>query len=151
MAAGHAVGGQRTHQHFFARMRPEVLVDPLTTYSMPSGHSSGSFAFFIALAILAGREQPQRMRITWVLLGCLLAISVALSRVYLGAHWPTDIMAGALLAILVNAFALALSQRYMPLQPIPQKIWWLILPAIVALYGFFMLHDLSRELLRYTY
>ena len=140
-----------TTKHFFARVRPEVLADPLTTYSMPSGHSSGSFAFFIALAILAGREQPQRMRITWVLLGCLLAISVALSRVYLGAHWPTDIMAGALLAILVNAFALALSQRYMPLQPIPQKIWWLILPAIVALYGFFMLHDLSRELLRYTY
>ena len=138
-------------KHFFARMRPEVLIDPLTSYSMPSGHSSGSFAFFIALAILAGRDQPQRMRITWVLLGCLLAICVALSRVYLGAHWPTDIMAGALLAIMVNAFALALSQRYMPLQPIPQKIWWLILPAVIALYGFFMLHNLSRELLRYTY
>ena len=138
-------------KHFFARMRPDVLLDPLTSYSMPSGHSSGSFAFFIALAILAGRDQPQRMRITWVLLGCLLAICVALSRVYLGAHWPTDIMAGALLAIMVNAFALALSQRYMPLQPIPQKIWWLILPAVIALYGFFMLHNLSRELLRYTY
>ena len=138
-------------KHFFARVRPEVLVDPLTSYSMPSGHSSGAFAFFVALATLAGRNQPQRMRVTWVLLGCLLAITVAMSRVYLGAHWPTDITAGALLAITVNAFALALSQRYMPLEPVPQKIWWLILPSVTALYGFFMLGHLSRELLRYAY
>lgn len=136
---------------FFARGRPEVLLDPLTSYSMPSGHSSGAFAFFVALAILAGREQPQRMRITWVLLGCLLAITVAVSRVYLGAHWPTDITAGALLAITVNAFALALSQRYMPLSPIPQRVWWLILPSCALLYGFFMLHHISTELLRYAY
>lgn len=138
-------------KHFFARVRPDVLAEPLTTYSMPSGHSSGAFAFFLALAILAGRNQPQRMRITWVLLGCLLAITVAMSRVYLGAHWPTDIMAGALLAITVNAFALALTQRYMPLDAIPQKVWWLVLPSCVALYSFFMLHQMSKELMRYAY
>ncbi|MBC3468044.1 VTT domain-containing protein, partial [Pseudomonas sp. RW10S2] len=42
----------------FARARPEVLADPLTSYSMPSGHSSASFAFFLVLAVLAGRGQP---------------------------------------------------------------------------------------------
>ena len=138
-------------KHFFARVRPEVLVDPLTSYSMPSGHSSGAFAFFVGLAILAGRNQPQRMRVTWILLGCLLALTVAMSRVYLGAHWPTDITAGALLAITVNAFALAMSQRFMPLEPVPQKIWWLILPSVTALYGFFMLSHLPKELMRYAY
>lgn len=138
-------------KHFFSRVRPDVLIDPLSTYSMPSGHSSGAFALFVALAILAGRAQPQRMRATWVLLGCLLAITVAMSRVYLGVHWPTDIMAGALLAIAVNAFALGLSQRYMPLSAIPQKVWWLVLPAGTALYGFFMLSHLPKELLRYAY
>ena len=138
-------------KYFFARGRPDVLLEPLTTYSMPSGHSSGAFACFVALAIMAGREQPQRMRVTWVLLGSLLAITIAMSRVYLGVHWPTDIMAGALLAISVNAFALALSQRYMPMPALPQRVWWLILPAAAALYGFFVLVHLSGELLRYTY
>ena len=38
----------------FARARPEVLTDPLTTYSMPSGHSSAAFAFFLVLGVLAG-------------------------------------------------------------------------------------------------
>ena len=68
---------------FFARVRPEVLTDPLTSYSMPSGHASGSFALFLTLAVLAGRGQPPRMRLTWLLVGCIPALAIALSRVYL--------------------------------------------------------------------
>ncbi|RMN02590.1 PAP2 super protein/DedA protein, partial [Pseudomonas savastanoi pv. glycinea] len=43
-----------TLKTFFARTRPDVLVEPLTTYSMPSGHSSAAFALFMTLAVLAG-------------------------------------------------------------------------------------------------
>ena len=86
-------------KQFFARVRPEVLTDPLTSYSMPSGHASGSFALFLVLAVLAGRGQPPRMRLTWLLLGCIPALSIALSRVYLGAHWLSDIVGGMLLGI----------------------------------------------------
>ncbi|OCT34655.1 bifunctional DedA family/phosphatase PAP2 family protein [Pseudomonas putida] len=135
----------------FARARPEVLVDPLTSYSMPSGHSSASFAFFLVLAVLAGRGQPPRMRLTWVLLGVLPALSIALSRVYLGAHWPTDILAGALLACCVCAASLALVQYREPLRALPQKVWWLILPACIALLAFFAMHSLPKALLRYQY
>ncbi|KPA97246.1 membrane-associated phospholipid phosphatase [Pseudomonas asplenii] len=132
-------------------MRPEVLSDPITSYSMPSGHSSGSFAFFLVLAVLAGRDQPPRMRVTWLLLGCLPAFAVALSRVYLGAHWPTDILAGALLAIAVLAASLTLSQRHLPLGSMPPRAWWLILPAAVALYGSHALWHIPQQLLRYAY
>ncbi len=134
-----------------ARARPEVLVDPLTSYSMPSGHSSASFAFFLVLAVLAGRGQPPRMRLTWVLLGVLPALSIALSRVYLGAHWPTDILAGALLACCVCAASLTLVQYREPLRALPQKVWWLILPACIALLAFFAMHSLPKALLRYQY
>nr|WP_150777020.1 bifunctional DedA family/phosphatase PAP2 family protein [Pseudomonas fluorescens]VVN29743.1 hypothetical protein PS652_04782 [Pseudomonas fluorescens] len=135
----------------FARARPEVLTDPLTTYSMPSGHSSASFAFFLVLAVLAGRGQPPRMRLTWIMLGCIPALSIALSRVYLGAHWPTDILAGAMLACGVCATSLTLTQYRQPLTALPLKVWWLILPACVALLAFFALHSLPHALLRYQY
>lgn len=135
----------------FARARPEVLSDPLTSYSMPSGHSSASFAFFLVLAVLAGRSQPPRMRLTWVLLAVLPALSIALSRVYLGAHWPTDILAGALLACCVTAVCLALVQYRQPLVAMPLKVWWLILPACIALLTFFAMHSLPKALLRYQY
>lgn len=135
----------------FARARPEVLADPLTSYSMPSGHSSASFAFFLVLAVLAGRGQPPRMRLTWVMLGCLPALAIALSRVYLGAHWPTDILAGALLACCVCAANLTLVQHRQPLMALSQRVWWLVLPACVALLAFFMLHALPKALLRYQY
>ncbi|HWD34288.1 MAG TPA: bifunctional DedA family/phosphatase PAP2 family protein [Pseudomonas sp.] len=135
----------------FARSRPEVLTDPLTTYSMPSGHSSAAFAFFLVLAVLAGRGQPARMRLTWILLGCLPALAIALSRVYLGAHWPTDILAGAMLACCICATSLTVIQRREPLTALPLKVWWLILPACVALLTFFSLHSLPHALLRYQY
>lgn len=140
-----------TLKWLFARARPEVLSDPLTTYSMPSGHSSASFAFFLALAVLAGRGQPPRMRLTWLFLACLPALLIALSRVYLGAHWPTDILAGALLACCVCALSLTLTQQRQPLNALPLKVWWLILPSCIALLSFFALYALPQALLRYQY
>ncbi|MGF6130524.1 membrane protein DedA with SNARE-associated domain [Pseudomonas frederiksbergensis] len=143
--------GNTVTKHFFARMRPEVLSDPLTSYSMPSGHASGSFALFLAIAVLAGRGQPPRMRLTWLLLGCLPALAIALSRVYLGAHWPTDVLAGAMLAAGVCAASLWLSQRQTPLNPMPPKVWWLVLPSLLALFAFFALRHLPHMMLRYAY
>jgi undecaprenyl-diphosphatase len=138
-------------KHFFARVRPEVLTDPLTSYSMPSGHASGSFALFLTLAVLAGRGQPPRMRLTWLLVGCIPALAIALSRVYLGAHWPTDILAGAMLAACVCAASLWLNQRREPLGAMPPKVWWLLLPAMIALFGFFILRHLPHVMTRYAY
>ena len=138
-------------KQFFARVRPEVLSDPLVSYSMPSGHASGAFALFLTLAVLAGRGQPPRLRLTWLLLGCLPALSIALSRVYLGAHWPTDVVAGAMLAACVCAASLWLIQRKEPLNAMPPRVWWLVLPALTILFGFFALRHLPHAMLRYAY
>ena len=135
----------------FARARPEVLLEPLTTYSMPSGHSSASFAFFITLAVLAGRGQPVRLRLTWLMLGGMPAISIAMSRVYLGVHWPTDVLAGMFLAFTFCAISLSIIQRKSSLTALPVRIWWLVLPSLVALFGFFALHSMPHAVLRYQY
>ncbi|MDR0278341.1 MAG: bifunctional DedA family/phosphatase PAP2 family protein [Paucimonas sp.] len=143
--------GNAASKWFFARARPEVLTDPLSTYSMPSGHSSASFALFLTLAVLAGRGQPPRMRLTWILLGCLPALAIATSRVYLGVHWPTDILAGGLLACCICAVSLSVIQYREPLTAMPLRVWWLVLPACVGVLGFFTLHALPHALLRYQY
>ncbi|WP_397451220.1 bifunctional DedA family/phosphatase PAP2 family protein [Pseudomonas sp. NA-150] len=134
-----------------ARARPDILLDPLTSYSMPSGHSSGSFAIFMVLAILAGRGQPVRLRLTWLLLGSIPALSIALSRVYLGVHWPTDILAGAMLAFFTCATSLSLIQYKQPLPALRKPVWWTLLPVLAAVYGFFAMHELARSVIRYQY
>lgn len=134
-----------------ARSRPDVLLQPLDSFSLPSGHSSASFAFFLVLGILAGREQPARWRLAWMLLACLPALAIALSRVYLGAHWPSDIIAGALLAAGICAASLSLAQWRTPLAALAPRIWWLVLPACLALLGGLSLWALPEALQRYAY
>ncbi|WP_447648999.1 bifunctional DedA family/phosphatase PAP2 family protein [Pseudomonas abietaniphila] len=138
-------------KHTFARARPEVLAEPLTTYSMPSGHASASFALFMTLAVLAGRGQPVRLRLTWLGLGAIPAASICVSRVYLGVHWPTDVLAGMLLAFFTCAASLAFVQNKQPLPALPLRVWWLLLPAIVAVLGGFAFHSLTHGLIRYEY
>ncbi len=135
----------------FARARPEILAEPLTSYSMPSGHASASFALFMTLAVLAGRGQPVRLRLTWLLLGAIPAASIAMSRVYLGVHWPTDVLAGMLLAFFACATSLTFVQNKQPLPALPRRVWWLLLPTIAALLGGFAVHSLAHGLVLYEY
>lgn len=143
--------GNTALKYGFARARPDVLSEPLTTYSFPSGHSSAAFAFFLVLGVLAGRGQSARLRLAWLLIACLPAAAIALSRIYLGVHWPSDIIAGALLASAVCGLSLALSQRQEVLPALPARLWWIILPACLAVLGGMATWQLSTALLRYAY
>ncbi len=93
-----------------ARVRPvhalagvQGLFGTPTDFSFPSGHAAGSFAFaaFVATVLLAA---PRR-RAAGIVAGGLfvLAAGVALSRVYLGVHFPGDVAAGALVGLAVGA------------------------------------------------
>ncbi|MGN0923081.1 bifunctional DedA family/phosphatase PAP2 family protein [Ectopseudomonas mendocina] len=143
--------GNTTLKHGFARARPDVLSEPLTTYSFPSGHSSAAFAFFLVLGVLAGRGQSGRLRLAWLVVACLPAAAIALSRIYLGVHWPSDIIAGALLASAVCGLSLTLCQRQEVLPALPARLWWIILPACLAVLGGMATWQLSNALLRYAY
>ncbi|MGE4353205.1 MAG: phosphatase PAP2 family protein [Oscillospiraceae bacterium] len=82
-------------KNIVARPRPytvlpelEVLVAKLSSYSFPSGHACSSFAAATALTLLFGK------RGAWSFAPAAL---IALSRVYLGVHYPTDVLSGAVL------------------------------------------------------
>lgn len=86
----------------YARARPDLwpaLVRE-TTYSFPSGHATMSTVFFGGLAAvvfhLTARRGP---RIASSALAAAVSVSVAISRVYLGAHWATDTFAGVLVGL----------------------------------------------------
>ena len=135
----------------FARARPEILLDPLHTFSFPSGHSSASFALFLTLGVLAGRGQPPRLRLAWVLLAALPAMAIASSRVYLGVHWPSDVIGGAVLAATLCAVSLTLVQWRSPLAAMSPRVWWLILPATLGLILAFAIYALPGAMLLYRY
>jgi undecaprenyl-diphosphatase len=135
----------------FARSRPDVLAEPLQTFSFPSGHSSSAFALFLVLGVLAGRGQSARMRLTWMLLACLPALAIALSRVYLGVHWPTDVLAGSLLASGLCCTSLALVQYRQPLPALSAKVWWLVLPVLTALLVASAIWALPEAMEKYRY
>jgi undecaprenyl-diphosphatase len=90
----------------FERPRPSLSIpqaDPLlgaSGYSLPSGHAATAFAGAVALGYLWRRAAP---------LFFLLATAIAFSRVYVGVHYPGDVLAGAALGTAVGtAWVLAL-------------------------------------------
>ncbi len=85
----------------FQRTRPDLWVSlaPEPDYSFPSGHAMLSSAFVAMSLALVWRSTNSRARASaWrlgsALLGITFVLAVGLSRLYLGVHYPTDIMAG---------------------------------------------------------
>ncbi len=88
-----------------ARVRPCRVVEGIRlilacpkSFSMPSGHAIDSFAFVLPLFYLT-REYIARV---WRLYPLVLATLIAFSRIYLGVHYPTDVLIGALLGGMIG-------------------------------------------------
>lgn len=79
------------------RARPDL--HPLTGFagsSFPSGHSTAAAASFAAFALLMGRRRSPRVKIILAGIAAGIAAAVASTRVFLGVHWFTDVVAGLL-------------------------------------------------------
>lgn len=90
----------------FHRARPEpFFVAAPRSYSFPSGHALGSFCFYATLAgLIVHRSRDRAVRALVGIGAALLIAAIGFSRIYLGVHYPTDVIAGyAAAAIWVSA------------------------------------------------
>lgn len=81
----------------FDRPRPDLVPHGMSVYSQsfPSGHAMLSAVVYLTLGALLARTQA-RTRVKVFLLGsaAVLTVIVGISRIYLGVHWPTDVLGG---------------------------------------------------------
>ncbi len=69
--------------------------------SFPSGHSAGSFAIYSTLAYLLYRELPRKWGRPVAFFFLALIAAIGFSRIYIGAHFPTDVLGGWLIGLFV--------------------------------------------------
>jgi undecaprenyl-diphosphatase len=85
------------------RARPDAVdvLGPVSeTFAFPSGHTLNSTVFYLTLAALVcTRIRSRRTRTAILAAAVVLSIGIGLSRVYLGYHWATDVVAGWTVAI----------------------------------------------------
>lgn len=111
----------------FDRPRPEVVahVTRVGTSSFPSQHSLMSVAVYLTLGALLAQTQPRRRLKAFVIgLAIATALIVGLSRLYLGVHWPSDVLAGWAIGgawALLSWFVLLRLQQRGRLSPGPEE------------------------------
>lgn len=111
------LGANHLLKYGIDRPRPELVAHGAHVYtrSYPSSHATMAAIVYLTLGALWARSQPGRgARIHIVSVAILVAGLVGISRVYLGVHWPTDVLAGWMMGALwalASLIALAATAR----------------------------------------
>lgn len=99
---------------FFHRARPDLhRLAEASNYSFPSGHATMAFALYGSLTYLLWRHMGTRLgRIILISITSLMILTIGISRIYLGVHYPSDIIAGYFISAFWLTFSIWLHQRY---------------------------------------
>ena len=115
MGVGGALVLNESFKAYFHRARPRVpwAIGDEHTFSFPSGHSLFSLVLYglIAYSVLTRRD-PLLRRLLFTVGCAALVLGIGLSRIYLGMHWPTDVLAGYLTAAIWLSATIAVDRLW---------------------------------------
>jgi membrane-associated phospholipid phosphatase len=132
------------------RPRPTLYYEGAERYSFPSSHATMSVVVYGFLVFLVCRKQPVGFRTTIVLTAALVVSLIAFSRLYLGVHWLSDVVAGMSFG-LAWVGSLAMAYTYRAHENVRPNQLSILLIATVLLSGtWHILHDHRRDSLRYA-
>ena len=100
--------------------RPGGLIKSPNGFSFPSGHATLSTVYFGMLAVLIAREMRSSLRWIPFTVAVILCLCIGFSRLYLGAHWLTDVVGGYLFGLIIVMFVVLSYRRQFtpPISPI---------------------------------
>jgi undecaprenyl-diphosphatase len=136
-------------KHILARARPSSALD---SFSFPSGHATLSLVVYGFLGYLLLRNQPRAIKLgAGIVIGAFVGL-VSLSRIYLGVHWFSDVLAGLALGlsgILLLSIAYSHHVHGESIRPLPLA---LVAVAAFAVSGWFEVNRLHQtDIARYAY
>ena len=133
-----------------ARARPNPLYEGAEAFSFPSGHASQAMVIFGVVALLIAQGRGLRARVALYAAALLGAGLISGSRIYLGAHWPSDVAGGMLFgAAVVAGVAFFMDSQRVTLHSSFMALTLTLVYA--AAIGLHLAQDYPQARLRYTY
>lgn len=100
-------------KNIFQRPRPDILqLIDIDGFSFPSGHSTFSIAIYGYLIYLMSKDNNQWRKCIIITLLTLLIICIGLSRIYLGVHYFSDVLAGFISGLIILNLVLVIENRF---------------------------------------
>jgi len=150
-AAGAGQVAATVFKFVLERPRPTAIhFEPLSTYSFPSGHATMSTVVYGFLAVLIARDLAPRWR--WLPYAGAAALigTIALSRLYLGVHWFSDVVGGLSLGVAVVTLLAVAYYRHTEFRALPRGLAAVAILALVGAGGWHVASQHTADLQRFA-
>lgn len=140
-----AAGMAEAFKHLIASPRPLGLQVIPADYSFPSGHTTMSTALFSFLAIMIAQDRDEYFGWFCYCTAALFCFLIGFSRVYLGAHWATDVLAGFALGLACSLSVAISYRRYRAKQKRVLELFLLAFLSLSLLWTHSYFHSFKQD------